>query len=227
MLWVPAIDYGCRFGHHFWRRASGERRAESDSSKTVQPLRMAAHVSEAGNPLNPHRRGGKRLTVVVMFVVFFCVGRRPQYCTIPTVQNLQSLMFFVPPARILISAKLLILNPAKAPSLVPFRRGSLHWIGKIYRSVAVGRANGSPLWWCLLVSWVIVIPTTIGNLQGEGFLFCSPHSGKAVNYRRTRGKSPLNLNQQQKERKYCNNWALVIFLCDFFLSTIQPTTNKT
>ena len=121
-------------------------RAESDSSKTVQPLRMAAHVSEAGNPLNPHRRGGKRLTVVVMFVGFFCVGRRPQYCTIPTVQNLQSRMFFVPPARILISAKLLILNPAKAPSVVPFRRGSLHWIGKIHRSVAVGRANGSPLW---------------------------------------------------------------------------------
>ena len=173
MLWVPAIDYGCRFGHHFWRRASGERRAESDSSKTVQPLRMAAHVSEAGNPLNPHRRGGERLTVVVMFVFFFCVGRRPQYCTIPTVQNLQSLMFFVPPARILISAKLLILNPAKAPSVVPFRRGSLHWIGKIHRSTAVGRANGSPLWWCLLVSWVIVIPTTIGNLQGEGFLFRS------------------------------------------------------
>jgi hypothetical protein len=121
----------------------GERRA---IRQKPSPLRMAAHVSEAGNPLNPHRRGGKRLTVVVMFVGFFCVGRRPQYCTIPNVQNLQSRMFFVPPARILISAKLLILNPAKAPSVVPFRRGSLHWIGKIHRSVAVGRANGSPLW---------------------------------------------------------------------------------
>jgi hypothetical protein len=169
MLWAPAIDYGCRFGHHFWRRASGEWFVKNRPTPSDGPpmcRKRAIHWTHTAG-------GGKRLTVVVMFVVFFCVGRRPQYCTIPTVQNLQSLMFFVPPARILISAKLLILNPAKAPSLVPFRRGSLHWIGKIYRSVAVGRANGSPLWWCLLVSWVIVIPTTIGNLQGEGFLFRS------------------------------------------------------
>jgi hypothetical protein len=33
-----------------------------------QPLRMAAHALDWGNSLNPHRRRGKRLTMVGMFV---------------------------------------------------------------------------------------------------------------------------------------------------------------
>jgi hypothetical protein len=153
------------------RAASGERRAIRQ--KPSNPFGWRPMCRKRAIHWTHTAGGGKGSPWWWCLCFFFCVGRRPQYCTIPTVQNLQSLMFFVPPARILISAKLLILNPAKAPSVVPFRRGSLHWIGKIHRSAAVGRANGSPLWWCLLVSWVIVIPTTIGNLQGEGFLFRS------------------------------------------------------
>jgi hypothetical protein len=36
-----------------------------------QPLWMAAHASDWGNSLNSSRRRGKRLTMVVMFVVEF------------------------------------------------------------------------------------------------------------------------------------------------------------
>ena len=46
------------------------------------------------------------------------------------------------------------LNPPKAPSADPFGRGFLRPIWWIHRSYAVGRANGSPLWGCLLVSYV-------------------------------------------------------------------------
>ena len=45
-----------------------------------------------------------------------------------------------------------IQNQAQALLPSPFQRGSLHWIRQIYTSHAVGVANGSPLWWCLLLS---------------------------------------------------------------------------
>ncbi len=38
-----------------------------------------------------------------------------------------------------------IQNQAKAPSLNPFGRGYLHWIGRIHQSHAVGGANGSTM----------------------------------------------------------------------------------
>ncbi len=46
----------------------------------------------------------------------------------------------------------IIKNQAQALLPSPFLRGSLHRIGQIYTSHAVGAANGSPLWWCLLLS---------------------------------------------------------------------------
>ncbi len=45
-----------------------------------------------------------------------------------------------------------IQNQAQALLPSPFQRGSLHWIGQMYTSHAVGVANGSPLWWGLLLS---------------------------------------------------------------------------
>ncbi len=45
-----------------------------------------------------------------------------------------------------------IQNQAQALLPSPSQRGSLHQIGQIYTSHAVGAANGSPLWWCLLLS---------------------------------------------------------------------------
>ncbi len=45
-----------------------------------------------------------------------------------------------------------IQNQAQALLPSPFQRSSLYQIGKIYTSHAVGAANGSPLWWCLLLS---------------------------------------------------------------------------
>jgi hypothetical protein len=42
-----------------------------------QPLQMAAHALDWGNSLNPHRRGGKRLTMVVMFVGCLVLGDDP------------------------------------------------------------------------------------------------------------------------------------------------------
>ncbi len=47
---------------------------------------------------------------------------------------------------------LFIQNQAQALLPSPSQRGSLHWIGQINTSHAVGAANGSPLWWCLLLS---------------------------------------------------------------------------
>ena len=150
MLWAPAIDYGCRFGHHFWRwwQASGERFVKncptpSDGRSCVR----------SGKFIEPTPQGGQTAHHGGDVCGLFCVGRRPQYCTIPTLQNLLSRIFFVP-AQILINVKLSILNTVKEPLVVPFRRGSLRWIGKIHRSVAVGRATSSQLWWCFLVSCV-------------------------------------------------------------------------
>jgi hypothetical protein len=37
-----------------------------------------------------------------------------------------------------------IQNQAQALLSSPFQRGSLHWIGQIYTSHALGAANGSP-----------------------------------------------------------------------------------
>ncbi len=45
-----------------------------------------------------------------------------------------------------------IQNQAQALLPSPSQRGSLHWIRQIYTSHAVRVANGSPLWWCLLLS---------------------------------------------------------------------------
>ncbi len=45
-----------------------------------------------------------------------------------------------------------IQNQAQALLPSPSQRGSLHLIGQIYASHAVGAANGSPLWLCLLLS---------------------------------------------------------------------------
>ena len=45
-----------------------------------------------------------------------------------------------------------IPNQAQALLSSPSWRGSLRWIGQICTSHAVGAANGSPLWWCLLMS---------------------------------------------------------------------------
>ncbi len=42
-----------------------------------QPLRMAAHASDWGDSLNPHRRGGKRLTMLVMFAGCLVLGDEP------------------------------------------------------------------------------------------------------------------------------------------------------
>jgi hypothetical protein len=42
-----------------------------------QPLWMAAHALDWGNSLNPHRRRGKRLTIVVMFVGCLVLGDKP------------------------------------------------------------------------------------------------------------------------------------------------------
>ena len=47
-----------------------------------------------------------------------------------------------------------IQNQAQALLLSPFQRGNLHWIGQIHTSHAVGAANSSPLWWCLLLNCV-------------------------------------------------------------------------
>jgi hypothetical protein len=38
---------------------------------------MAAHALDWGNSLNPHHRGGKRLTMVVMFVGCLVLGDNP------------------------------------------------------------------------------------------------------------------------------------------------------
>jgi hypothetical protein len=38
------------------------------NSTLGQPLWMATHASKWGDPLNQHRRGGKRYTMVMMFV---------------------------------------------------------------------------------------------------------------------------------------------------------------
>ncbi len=46
----------------------------------------------------------------------------------------------------------LIQNQAQALLPSPLQRGSLHQIRQIYTSHAVGAANVSPLWWCLLLS---------------------------------------------------------------------------
>ena len=72
-------------------------REASDSSKTVQPLRMAAHVSEAGNPLNPHRRGGKQLTMVVMFVGCFVLGDDPNIVLFQPYKTYRAGFFSFPP----------------------------------------------------------------------------------------------------------------------------------
>jgi hypothetical protein len=54
-----------------------------------QALRMAAHLSNWGDPLNLRRRGGKRVTIVTMFVRGSCVDARRNLSTIPTVGNLR------------------------------------------------------------------------------------------------------------------------------------------
>ncbi len=62
--------------------------------------------------------------------------------------------------RILIKGKLIkhlfnqfIQNQAQALLPSPSQRGSLHRIGQIYTSHAIGAANSSPLWYCLLLSY--------------------------------------------------------------------------
>ena len=42
-----------------------------------QPLWMAAHALDWGDSLNPRRRGGKQLTMVVMFVGCLVLGDDP------------------------------------------------------------------------------------------------------------------------------------------------------
>jgi len=81
----PAVDDGCRFGSHFWRPASelSKTRVAVELnyflcyiidlykpclSALGQPLWMAAHASGWGESLNRRHRGGKRNTMVMMFV---------------------------------------------------------------------------------------------------------------------------------------------------------------
>jgi len=70
---------------------------------------MATHVLDWGDSLNPRRRMGKRLTMVVMFVDCLVLGETQKsyysYCTKPTQRE-----FFVP-ARTLIRVILLITSP--------------------------------------------------------------------------------------------------------------------
>jgi len=75
----------------------GDGLAASDSSKTVQPLRMAAHASEAGNSSNPHHRGGKRLTMVVMFVGCFLLGADPNIVLFLPYKTYRAGFFSFPP----------------------------------------------------------------------------------------------------------------------------------
>jgi hypothetical protein len=42
-----------------------------------QPLWMAAHALDWGDSLNPHHRGGKQLTMVVMLVGCLVLGDDP------------------------------------------------------------------------------------------------------------------------------------------------------
>jgi hypothetical protein len=46
-------------------------------STLSQPLQMAAHALDWGNSLNPRRRGGKQLTMVVIFVSCLVLGDNP------------------------------------------------------------------------------------------------------------------------------------------------------
>ena len=47
-----------------------------------------------------------------------------------------------------------IQNQAQVLLPCPFRKGSLTLIGQIHISHAIRVANGSPLWWCLLLSCI-------------------------------------------------------------------------
>ena len=67
---------------------------------------MAAHASDWGDSLNQCHRGGKRVTMVMIFVGGVVFDVRQISCTIPTVQYLRGGNFFVP-ARTLIAVKLL------------------------------------------------------------------------------------------------------------------------
>ena len=62
---------------------------EPHDSALGQPLRMAAHALDWGDSLNRHRRGGKRSTMVMMFVGGSCVVVQRIIHTIPTVGNLR------------------------------------------------------------------------------------------------------------------------------------------
>ncbi len=48
-----------------------------NESALGQPLRMAAHALDWGDSLNPCRRGGKWLTMVVMYVGCLLLGDNP------------------------------------------------------------------------------------------------------------------------------------------------------
>jgi hypothetical protein len=85
VLFGRAVDNGCRFGHQLRRQASNlwKRRlaAELNNFSLIlsiyilpsvsalgQPLRMAAHTLYWGDLFNKRGRGGKRVTMVTMFV---------------------------------------------------------------------------------------------------------------------------------------------------------------
>ena len=67
---------------------------------------MAAHALDWGDSLNRRRRGGKRSTMVMMFVGGSCVVVRGIIDTIPTVRNLRGGSFSFPPEPI--GVKLLV-----------------------------------------------------------------------------------------------------------------------
>jgi hypothetical protein len=51
--------------------------SELNVSTLSQPLPMAAHALDWGDSLNPRPRGGKRLTMLVMFVGCLVLGDDP------------------------------------------------------------------------------------------------------------------------------------------------------
>jgi hypothetical protein len=114
MLWALADDEGCHFGHHFLM--VGKRFVENTSSCRIelstllfinytkpsvsafgQPLWMATHVSDWGNLLNPRCRGGKRLTMVVMFVGCLVLGDDPNIILFLPYKTYGAGVFLFPP----------------------------------------------------------------------------------------------------------------------------------
>jgi len=89
MLWAPAVNDGCRFGHLFQRWVSNLLKTQVavelnkllcnfiKLNKTQRnhpwPTPLDGRLCiKLGRLIKPTLQGGKRLTIVVMFVVEFC-----------------------------------------------------------------------------------------------------------------------------------------------------------